>query len=199
MTRSRQDLRRALQGLAFGQAGFFTAAQAVEIGYSYQAQKHHVDTGNWVRVDRGLLRLPDWPQDVGDTFVRWSLWSSGRGVVSHDSALAVHGLSDADPAKIHLSVPPGFRARDDQVSVHVADVPDDDRELRRGWSVTTPLRTLVDVADGDASQETVDTAVADALTRDMVTRRSILRRTADEADRAALRLERALSAAVLDD
>lgn len=198
MPRSRQDLRRALHALAFVQAGFFTAAQAVEVGYSYQAQKHHVDTGNWVRVNRGLFRLPDWPQDVGDTYVRWTLWSRGRGVVSHESALSVHGLSDADPVKIHMSVPPGFRARDDQVSLHVARVLAEDRELRHGWNITTPLRTLVDVGGGDASQETVDDAVADAMRKGLVTRRSVLRRAANEADRAALRLERALAAAVAD-
>jgi hypothetical protein len=41
-----QDLRRQLHELAFGQSGYFTAAQAVRIGYSYQAQKYHVDHGN---------------------------------------------------------------------------------------------------------------------------------------------------------
>jgi len=196
VTSSRQDLRRAIQALAFVQAGFFTAAQAVETGYSYQAQKHHVDTGNWVRVDRGIFRLPDWPQDADDTYVRWTLWSRGRGVISHNSALRIHGLSDADPAKIHMSAPPGFRTRDDQVILYSVLVPDEDRDVRRGWSVTTPLRTLVDVADGDASQETVDDAVADALAGGLVTRRSVLRRAVQEADRAALRLERALAKAV---
>jgi hypothetical protein len=36
---ARRNLRLALQSLAFGQAGYFTAAQAVDLGYSYQRQK----------------------------------------------------------------------------------------------------------------------------------------------------------------
>lgn len=58
---ARRNLRLALQSLAFGQAGYFTAAQAVDLGYGYQAQKYHVDNGNWLRIDRGLFQLPDWP------------------------------------------------------------------------------------------------------------------------------------------
>ena len=189
----RQDLRRALQAIAFTQAGYFTAAQARDVGYSYQAQKHHADSGNWLRVDRGLFRLPDWPTGEDDTWVRWTLWSRGRGVVSYDSALRVHGLSDVEPALVHLTVPPGFRAVDDLVVLHRGDVPTEDRDERLGWSVTTPLRTLVDVAAGDLSQEAIDAAVTDAVERGLTTRRQLLRRCADEPERRALRLERALN------
>ena len=40
MRTSRQDLRRELFQLAVTQGGYFTAAQAREIGYSYQAQHY---------------------------------------------------------------------------------------------------------------------------------------------------------------
>ena len=55
----RRDLRRRLFGLASEQAGYFTAAQAKSLGYSYQAQAHHVGAGNWLRVNRGLFRLAE--------------------------------------------------------------------------------------------------------------------------------------------
>lgn len=190
----RTDLLRSLQARAFRQSGYFTAAQAREIGYSYQAQKYHVDAGNWVRVDRGLFRLPAWPSAPEDEFVRWTLWSGGRGVLSHESALRIHDLSDVDPAKIHMSVPAGFRATDPMVTVHRADVPAEDREEHMGWSVTTVLRTLADVAGSAMSQEFVDAAVNDALEREGVTRRRLLHRSAELPDRAALRLERAIAA-----
>lgn len=198
MPTPRQDLRRALHALAFQQAGYFTAAQALGVGYSYQAQKYHADSGNWVRVDRGIFRLPEWPGDPDDVFVRWTLWSDGRGVISHDSALAVHGLSDVDPLRVHLTVPPGFGASDDLVALHVGVIPMGERDVRRGWSVTSPLRTLVDVAATEASQEQVDRSVADALRLGLVTRRRVLRVASSATDRAALRLERALSKAVAD-
>ena len=193
MARSRQDLRRRLEALAFNQAGYFTAAQALGAGYSYQAQKYHVDAGNWVRVGRGLFRLPAWPSDPDDQFVVWALWSGGKGVVSHESALQVHDLSDVDPAKIHLTVPPGFQATNPMVATHPGQLPAAEIEARHAWFVTTPLRTLADVAAGDLSQEHIDQAVADALERGLLTRRTLLRRTADLPERPALRLERALA------
>lgn len=189
----RQDLRRALHALAFGQAGYFTAAQARGVGYSYQAQKYHVDHGNWVRVDRGLFRLPEWPAETTDSLVLWSLWSGGRGIVSHESALALHDLSDANPAKVHLIVPSGFRAQDPHVRTHVGTVAQDDVEQRRGFAVTTVERTLVDVAGSGASQELVDAAVSDAVRRETTSVRRLRRRAANASDRAALGIERAIS------
>lgn len=189
----RGDLRRQLEALAFAQAGYFTAAQALEIGYTYQAQKHHVDVGNWTRVDRGLFRLPSWPSSSNDQWVRWTLWSRGLGVVSHESALQVHELSDVDPAVIHLTVPTGFRAQDPIIRTHHGTLDAEETVQEQGWRVTAPLRTLVDVASGDLSQEQIDLAVSQALERGLTTRRAILRRTADEPPRTALRLERALA------
>lgn len=190
----RQDLRQQLGGVAFAQAGYFSAAQAKAIGYSYQAQKYHVDHGNWVRVDRGLFRLPGWPSHPDDAYARWTVWSEGVGVISYDSALSVHELSEINPAVVHMTVPPGFRARRDGVRLTHGALPEDDVEDRGAWRVTVLERTLLDAAGSDVSQDIVDSAVADALDEGRTTRRRLLRRSADAQPRAALRLERALAA-----
>lgn len=190
----RQDLRRALHAVAFAQAGYFTAAQAKTVGYSYQAQKYHVDHGNWMRVDRGLFRLPEWPSSPEDVYARWVTWSGGRAVISHDSALAVHGLSDLNPAKIHLTVPKGFRAKDDAVVTHTAALTVDDIEQRGSFPVTTVERTLFDVAASPQSQEIVDQAVADAVRMELTTVRRLRHRAMDTEAQAALGIERALGA-----
>jgi predicted transcriptional regulator of viral defense system len=195
MPRDRRDLRRQLLGLAAIQSGYFTAAQAKHIGYSYQAQKYHADAGNWVRIDRGLYRVLEWPVGQHDQFVRWALWSHGRAVVSHESALSVYDLGDVNPAVIHLTVPPGFAQKHDDVAIHKGDLPDSDVRGFEGFRVTTPLRTLLDVAAASASQEVVDRAVADALRDGVVSRRQLLRRVDEFGPSAALLIERALSAA----
>ncbi|WP_407941282.1 type IV toxin-antitoxin system AbiEi family antitoxin domain-containing protein [Nonomuraea cypriaca] len=104
-----QNARRdKLWELAAGQRGYFTAAQAVQAGYSHQAQHFHVRRGNWLRIERGLYRLREFamlPGQEHDHLVRWWLWSSRRAIVSHLSALVVHDLGIADPAEIHLTVP----------------------------------------------------------------------------------------------
>lgn len=198
MPGDRQDLRNAIQAIAFSQAGYFTAAQARDVGYSYQAQKYHADHGNWIRVDRGIFRLPGWPVGSDDGYVLWHLWARGQAVVSHDTALVLHDLSDVDPARIHLTVPLGFRSEDQGVVLHRHLLSDADVEERPGFRVTTPLRTLLDVAAMDLSQEHVDRAVMDAVQRGIATPRR-LRAGADvQGDRAALRIERALTAASVD-
>jgi len=184
-----------LEARAFHQCGYFTAAQALEAGYTYQAQKYHADSGNWVRVSRGLFRLPNWPSAAEDEYVLWTLWSRGLAVLSHETALSVHGLSDVDPPRIHLTVPEGFRAKHPAVVAHVDVLAEEDSEQRGAWRVTTPLRTLADVSGSDLSQEHVDRAVLDALERGLTSRRILLHRSATLPNRAALRLERALATA----
>lgn len=85
---------RRLFDLVSGQAGYFSAAQALDLGYSYQAHAHHVAAGNWLRVDRGIFRLAEWVPGEHDELARWTLWSKGRAVVSHESALEVHDIGE---------------------------------------------------------------------------------------------------------
>ena len=193
---TRPDTKR-LNALAYRQAGYFTAAQAVDVGYSHQAQKHHVDARNWDRVRRGLFRLASWPEGPEDAYVPWGSWAGGRATVSHATALRVHDLSDADPAHVHLTVPPAFRGRRDGAVLHRAPLSRAEVEDRGGWRVTTPIRTVVDCADagmgGGGGQEVLDAAVAEVLERGLTTSRRLRDAGDARGERAALHLERALS------
>jgi predicted transcriptional regulator of viral defense system len=188
----RQDLRRALFALAAGQSGYFTAAQALGVGYTYAAQKFHVDHGNWVRIDRGMFRLPEWPAGDHDSLVRWALWARGKAVVSHETALAVHGLGDVNPALVDLTVPANFRPTAPGVRLHRANMPADDVVERGGVRITTPLRALLDVATGNLDLDLLATAIGDALEVGLVTRSQLLGQADSHGEHAALRIERAL-------
>lgn len=196
MVIDRRDLRRRLFAQASEQAGYFTAAQARAIGYSYQAQAHHVGVGNWLRVDRGLFRLAEWVSDVHDDLARWTLWSKGRGVVSHETALAVHGIGEFESARVHLTVPPGFTMRDEAVVVHYADLPTGDVAQRPGFRVTSPARSIIDIASLAPDEEQLSRVIAEARQHGLITVRN-LRARAEAIDvRAALYIERALSSEV---
>jgi predicted transcriptional regulator of viral defense system len=188
------DLRRAINAIALRQAGYFTAFQARAVGYSYQAQKYHVDRGSWTRIERGLFRLPDWPAREDDGYVLWRLWSHARAVVSHQSALDVHNLGNAKAARVHLSVPPGFRAAHPSVVLHQAFLAPADVEDREGYQVTTVERTLLDLAATDIRQEQYDVAVSEALERGLISPGRLRARSDEFGNRAALRAERALGA-----
>lgn len=189
----RRDLRRRLFALATDQAGYFSAAQAKSLGYSYPAQAHHVRAGNWVRIDHGILRLADWVPDVNDELARWTLWSKGRAVVSHDTALGVYGVGEFESPRIHLTVPSGFRMRDDALVLHHADLPGQDIVSRPGFRLTTLPRSLVDVAADHADEDQLARAIREALDLGMVTQRQLRSRAEDVDPKAALRIERALN------
>jgi hypothetical protein len=190
---SRKTLRRKLVELAARQSGYFSASQALEAGYSYPAQHYHAAQENWLRVGRGIYRLPEWPSGQHEDLVRWTLWSGQDAVVSHESALAVHDLGDVNPAKVHLSVPLGFRAKAPGVVLHRSPVPATEKQEHSGFWVTTPLRSLVDVASGSLDLDHLASAIGEALGRGLVTGRRLRDRADQAGDRSALRIERALA------
>lgn len=191
----RRDLRRRLFNLASEQAGYFTASQARALGYSYQAQAHHVAAGNWLRIDRGLFRLTEWIPGVHDELSRWTLWSKGKGVVSHESALAEHELGEFESAYVHLTVPSGFRMRDSAVVLHHADLADIDIVQRTGYRVTSVVRSIVDVAATGVDAAQLSRAINEAQARGLLSLRALRDRAEAVDPRSALRIERALSGA----
>lgn len=193
MLGDRQALRQKLYRLAAGQVGYFTAAQALKIGYSYQAQKYHVDHGNWARVDRGIFRIPEWPASVNDTLVRWVLWSKQRAVVSHDSAAAAYGLGVVNPAKVHLTVPLRFRMANPAVVLHRRVLPEADVTGLDGAAITTVLRTALDIIEVHIDEELVESVVADAVASGAVTKGQLARRVLELDEPARARAERVLA------
>ena len=172
--------RRDLHALASSQAGYFTARQALAVGYAYPEQHYHVTHGNWERVARGIFRLRDYPPTEREDLIVLSLMSHDRSgqpqaAVSHETALALHDLSDANPARVHLTVPAGFRRQlPPEVVLHHDLLQPGDWEEREGYRVTTPLRTLLDIAESPTSWPYLDVAVRDALRRGLVRRRRLL-------------------------
>jgi predicted transcriptional regulator of viral defense system len=189
----RRELRRRLFRIAGHQSGLFTAAQARQAGYSYAAQKYHVDHGNWERIDRAIFRLREWPPERHEDLIRWVLWSGDRGVVSHDTALSVYTLGLVDPIHVHLTVPPGFRKTAPGLRLHHASLPTGDVQGYEGVTITTPIRTILDVAASGFMLGELEPAVDDALSRGLVSRRDLLRRAEEFGPRGALLIERALS------
>ena len=156
------------------QQGYFTAQQAVRTGFSYRMHSHYKQSGQWLEIDRGVFRLAQFPNSPDEDYVRWSLWSRDRkgepqAVFSHDSALAIHGLSDIMPSKIHFTVPSGFRKRMPKGCVaHKGMVPANEKEQREGFFVTTPLRTIIDSAESNLSMDYLQQAIKEACDKGMI-------------------------------
>ena len=160
--------------IAAAQDGLFTTQQAADAGYSPQLLAHHLGAGRMLRVRRGVYRLVHFPAgDHEDLTVVW-LWSEQEGVFSHQTALALHDLSDVLPSQVHLTLPDAWRKRrlrvPDGVVPHYGDVPESGRQWFGPIPATVPLRTLEDCAAEHLPPELLHGAALDALDRGLVTR-----------------------------
>jgi predicted transcriptional regulator of viral defense system len=191
--RDTHESLRALYALAAVQGGYFTAKQAAASGYDYPHLAYHLHAGNFERASHGLYRLPTIPSAEHDDLIRLSLWSRGRddepqAVVSHASALLLHQLGDVLPQRVHLTVPPSFRKRPPRgCTLHKTPLAAKDTEAREGFSVTTPRRTLIDVAaEPGITEEQLSRAVEDALQRGLVRESELRKAVAKTASAARL-------------
>ena len=155
--------------LAAGQAGHFTAAQAKAHGFSEQLLSKHVGSGNLERPVRGIYRIATFPPaEHEDLVVAW-LWTRGEGVISHESALQTHTLSDALPARIHITLPLKEAGRRRVVPptyvLHYADIPPAERAWVGPVPVTTPARTVCDVATAHGDAAIVKQAIDQGIQR----------------------------------
>lgn len=170
-------MAQRLHEVAAEQGGYFTARQALTAGYSPSAQSYNVEAGNWIRERRGILRLATYPLPGRPDLILWSLWSSNRkgvpeGVFSHATALSVYELSDLNPAKLHMTVPPGFRRSappPQGLVLHKARLHPEDTRAMHGFKVTQPLRTISDmVLEGVTEEGLLRQAVNQALERGLI-------------------------------
>ena len=159
---------------AAAQEGFFTTQQATDAGYSAQLLAHHLKGGSVVRVRRGIYRIKHYvPAEHEELVIAW-LWSEQQGVLSHETALALHNLSDVLPHRVHLTLPSAWRKRrfrvPENVVLHHADVPPNDRAWVGPVPITGPARTLNDCAVAGTSLDLLRQAAQQALRRGIVTR-----------------------------
>jgi predicted transcriptional regulator of viral defense system len=162
----------ALYDLAAAQEGLFTTRQAASAGYSPPLLAHHQKAGRITRIRRGVYRLVHYPPGDHEDLVAAWLWSESQGVISHQTALSLQGLSDALPPRIHLTLPLAWRTRRFRVPkgllLHFSDVPAEDRSWIESVPVTATRRTLNDCAAAGFSPELLRQAAKQALTRGLV-------------------------------
>jgi len=171
-----------LFAVAEGQAGHFTTAQAVAAGFARSTHTYHVRAGNWLRVHRGIYRLRRFPAGEHDQLVLWALWSRGAdgeplGVYSHATALALRDLSDINPGKLHMTVPPSFRrnsATPAPLVLHKAALAPSETVAGPGFRMTTVARAVIDLAEsGMADRGLIAQALREARRRGMLTKAEV--------------------------
>ena len=165
---------QALYEIASSQEGLFTTRQAAAAGYSPPLLAHHQKAGRITRIRRGIYRLVHYPAGEQEELVTAWLWTDAKGVLSHQTALSLQGLSDVLPSRIHLTLPLGWRHRrfrvPEGVVLHYDDVPLDQRAWVDAVPVTSTGRTLNDCARAGLSPDLLRQAAQQALHRGLVTK-----------------------------
>lgn len=173
-----KKMAQRLYECASAQGGYFTAKQAQQAGYARSTHSYNAKAKNWVREQRGIYRLANYPHPERPDLIEWSLWSSNRagqpqGAYSHQTALSLYDLSDVNPAKIYMTVPKDFRRSGPIPKVlvlHRAALHKEDVEAMHGFKVTRPLRAIADLlASGAVSLDHMEQAVKQAFRRGLIT------------------------------
>ena len=167
MPRSRYD---ELVILAEEHDGLFSSEQAREAGFTDSVLVRLAQRGRIERTARGVYRIPYVPLNRFSQYREAVLWAKAhRGPInvalSHETALVIYGISDANPASIHLTVPHAARLRrvcPKAVVVHRADLGSDEISLVEGLPITTIDRTVTDLVESGGRVDLARQAITDA-------------------------------------
>ncbi|MEV0298003.1 hypothetical protein [Nocardia sp. NPDC050710] len=183
---------RVLQRLAGRHAGFFTTRQVLRTGCEARVRAGLGD-GSVTRAGVGLLRLAEWPPGPLDEYAMWAAWFDGAAAVSHQSAAELHGIGRLRPRFLHLSVGKGRPPVTPRLVVLRRPLIGIDVESAGPFLVTTPVRTVLDLAEADIGQTALDEVVGDAVAIHRCGRDEIRSASVRLPPRAAARVQRALA------
>lgn len=151
--------------IALDHHGYFTMEQARGAGVERHSVLMMHRRGTIERVAHGLYYNPLVPPTALGPYMGASLWPRPvRGVLSHQTALELLGLSDANPDQIHVTIPRRLRVRREvppQYVLHHADLDPRDTTMVEGIPVTTALRTIRDCHEAHLGPALLRQAIED--------------------------------------
>jgi predicted transcriptional regulator of viral defense system len=145
--------------------GYLTGQDARELGVPMGTLNALARRGQLDRVDHGIYRVPLVPPGRLDQYKLATLWPDGRGVISHESALDLYGISDVNPAKLHVTVPRAYRTHRKIPALYVLhreEVADVDRGSVEGIAVVSVAKALRQVHEHHLRVSLVEQAIDDA-------------------------------------
>ena len=156
------------------QDGLVSREQLEREGLKESARRHRVRAGLLIPVLPGVYRssvvTESWRQFVRAT----GMWLRERGVLSHLTSASLLGLVENEPFPVELTTSKrSLKAPCDRVVVHrVKQLEQRDTRLIDGMGVTTPVRTIVDLA-GSLSPQRFEFVLDEARRRRLVAERPL--------------------------
>ena len=125
--------------------GYVSGEDARNLGVPMGTLNVLARRGQLERVAHGIYRVPLIPPSSLDEFMLATLWPGGRGRISHESALGLFDMSDANPAKIHVTVPAAYRTHRHVPAMYVLhheDLAEVDEANFEGIPVVSPVKAV---------------------------------------------------------
>jgi predicted transcriptional regulator of viral defense system len=139
-------LYNRLADLAAENYGYLTTEEVEKEGVDPHRLLELARRGQLERRARGLYRMPLIPVTPLDAYREATLWPQGsEAVISHATALDLYGLGDANPPKIHLTLPRAHRPRREvprQYALHHEDLADEDVRLFEGIPIVSAAKAI---------------------------------------------------------
>ena len=166
--------------------GLVPCVAAKEAGITASALVKMAQRGRLERIARGVYRLPLFPASSSKysdyhEVIAWARAGHGPpAVISHESALALYGISDVLPAQFHITIPKHskFQRRTvpTRIVVHHGDLNANDITSQEGVPVTRIEKTIQDVIDA-GQNDFATQAIRDARQQKYIDRNAAARLT----------------------
>jgi predicted transcriptional regulator of viral defense system len=139
-----RGLDAAVAALAGRQHGVVARRQLVHIGLGRRAIGHRLETGRLHAIHRGVFAVGHKALTKDAAFMAAVLVAEDA-VLSHRSAAALWGIRPTARRDVEITVPRALRPRP-RLEIHQARLQRDEITTCAGIPVTTPTRTLFDLA-----------------------------------------------------
>jgi predicted transcriptional regulator of viral defense system len=162
--------------------GYLTGEDARELGVPIGTLNALARRGQLDRVERGIYRVPLIPPSRLDQYLLATLWPAGRGLISHESALDLYSISDANPAKLHVSVPKEYRTHRKIPALYVLhheDIADQDRASFEGIPTVSVAKAIRQAHEQHLRHSLIGQAIDDAEREGWIPRRQARRLRTD--------------------
>ncbi len=137
----------SIERLLASQAGVISREQAVGAGLTRAAVDHRLRLRRWSPLHPSVYLVAGHRHDDEARVRAAQLWAGGGAVLSGAAAAWWHGMLDAPPATLGLTVPRRRRTRPRPgVAVRHRALPPEDRAEVRGLAVTAPALTVLEAA-----------------------------------------------------
>jgi predicted transcriptional regulator of viral defense system len=167
---------KTLFELAEDNYGFVTVDQARRAGVRPQRLAEMARRGALRHEGIGLYRLEPFPAHELDSYKKATLWPYGvEGVLSHETALELYGLSDVNPAKIHMTVPKHYRVRHREVpplyQLHHEHLDERDVTRYEGLPIVATAKAIRQCHEAHLRRDLLRQALEEAKDRGLIKRR----------------------------